>query len=321
MASSALFVVRRLGIAALVWLSTLAAFGLFHAGVPDRAADAQLNAQLGPGKPITWQYLHYLVRLLHGDLGQSLVQGLSVDALLWRALPPTLSLMIGGVVLWLELSAYLNRSGLLWLQSGYVPLTHNPGAWLILRRHVLRPAIIPVITTAAAGFGTLLGAAAIVDQTFALNGIGQALLTAVKTGDLMTIMGTVLITVILICLASLLADIAQKILDPRSPEGATESVTSGVAEPPVLPVTPGVGVVGRRLAGGARVLVPTGRWRLRARPVPHRWRLRCRHDSIVGAFAAVGLRGSRGSGAACDSRGSSTGWGSGTGRAQGGQGG
>jgi peptide/nickel transport system permease protein len=305
MASFALFVVRRLlGIAALVWLSTLVAFGLFHAGVPDRAADAQINAQLGPGKSITWQYFHYLVRLLHGDLGQSLVQGLSVNALLWRALPPTLSLMIGGLVLWLaigvlagiisalrpgsladriitgstltamivptflaallllELSAYLNRSGLLWLQSGYVPLTHNPGAWLgrmilpwiavaatqagltariarsaildvlgedyirmarakgvdqrrILLRHVLRPAIIPVITAAAAGFGTLLGAAAIVDQTFALNGIGQALLTGVKTGDLMTIMGTVLITVILICLANLVADVAQKILDPQ----------------------------------------------------------------------------------------------------------
>ncbi|HEX4255736.1 MAG TPA: ABC transporter permease [Streptosporangiaceae bacterium] len=305
MAGFALFVVRRLlGIAALAWLSTLAAFGLFHAGVPNRAADAQLNAQLGPGKPITWQYFHYLVRLLHGDLGQSLTQGLSVDALLWRALPPTLSLMIGGLVLWLaigvlagivsalrpgsladriiiggtltamivptflaallllELSAYLNRFGWLWLQSGYVPFSHNPGAWLgrmilpwiavaatqagltaritrsaildvlsedyirmarakgvdrrrILLRHVLRPAVIPVITTAAAGFGTLLGAAAIVDETFALNGIGQALLTAVKTGDLMTIMGTVLITVILICLASLLADIAQKILDPQ----------------------------------------------------------------------------------------------------------
>jgi peptide/nickel transport system permease protein len=305
MASFALFVVRRLlGIAALVWLSTLAAFGLFHAGVPNRAADAQINAQLGPGQPVTWQYLHYLGRLLHGDLGQSLIQGLSVNALLWRALPPTLSLMIGGLVLWLavgvlagivsalrprsladriitgstltamivptflaallllELSAYLNRSGWLWLQSGYVPITHNPAAWLgrmilpwiavaatqagltaritrsaildvlsedyirtarakgvdgrqIILRHVLRPAIVPVITTAAAGFGTLLGAAAIVDQTFALDGVGQALLTAVKTGDLMTIMGTVLITVILICLASLLADIAQKVLDPR----------------------------------------------------------------------------------------------------------
>jgi peptide/nickel transport system permease protein len=164
-------------------------------------------------------------------------------------------------LLLLELSAYLSRSGLLWLQPGYVPLSQNPAAWLgrmilpwiavaasqagltaritrsaildvlaedyirtarakgvpsrdIFVRHVLRPAIIPVITTAATGFGTLLGAAAIVDQTFALNGVGQALLTAVKTGDLMVVTGAVLITVILICLASLLADLAQAFLDP-----------------------------------------------------------------------------------------------------------
>jgi peptide/nickel transport system permease protein len=304
MAGFALFLLRRLlGIAVLVWLVTLATFGLFRLGGPNRAASAQINAQLGSGEPASWQYFHYLVRLLHGDLGQSLTTGLSVDALLWRALPPTLSLMIGGLLLWLltgvlvgtvsalhpgsltsqiatvgtltalmvptflvallllELSGYLARNGLLWLQPGYVPLTQNPGAWLgrmilpwiavaatqagltaritrsaildvlaedyirtarasgvpwkrIFRRHVLRPAIIPVVTTAAVGFGTLLGAAAIVDETFALNGIGQALLTAVKADDLMVVMGTVLITVILICLASLLADIAQAVLDP-----------------------------------------------------------------------------------------------------------
>jgi peptide/nickel transport system permease protein len=305
MAGLARFLLRRLlGIAVLVWLVTLAAFGLFRAGVPNRAADAQLNAQLGPGQSASWQYFHYLVRLLHGDLGQSLTVGVSVDSLLWHALPPTLSLMIGGLLLWLvigvlagtvsalrpgsaadriitggtltalviptflaallllELSAYLDRGGVLWLQPGYVPLTQNPGAWLgrmilpwiavaatqvavtaritrsaildvlaedyirtarakglawnrIFGWHVLRPAIIPVITTAATGFGALLGAAAIVDQTFALNGIGQALLTAVKSGDLMVIMGAVLITMILISLASLLADIAQGILDPH----------------------------------------------------------------------------------------------------------
>jgi peptide/nickel transport system permease protein len=305
MAGFTLFLLRRLlGIAALAWAVTLAAFGMFLAGVPNQAADAQINAQLGPGRPVAWQYAQYIVRLLHGDLGQSLTGGLSVDELLWRALPPTLSLMTGGLVLWLlggtvagavsalrpgsladrvitggtlaavvvptflaallllELSAYLDRSGLLWIQPGYVPLTQNPGAWLgrmvlpwiavaatqvgltaritrtallevlgedyirlaraqgvtrrrIFWRHVLRPAIIPVITTAGTGLGTLLGAAAIVDQTFALNGIGQALLTAVKAGDLMVIVGTVLITVILVSLASLLADLAQAALDPQ----------------------------------------------------------------------------------------------------------
>ena len=81
--------------------------------------------------------------------------------------------------------------------------------------HVLRPAILPVIASVGAGFGVLLGSAAIVDQVFALGGIGQALLTAVKEGDLMVVMGVVLVTVILISLVNLIADICQAVLDPR----------------------------------------------------------------------------------------------------------
>jgi len=303
--SFALFLLRRLlGIVVLVWAVTLAAFALFRVGVPSPAADAQINAQLGPGEPVTWQYFHYLLRLLHGNLGDSLTVGLSVNTVLWRALPPTLSLMIGGMMLWLvsgilvgtvgalrpgswadrivtgaalsamvvptfllallllDLSTYLARSGHLWLQPGYVPFTQSPGQWLgrmilpwiavaatqaavtakltrtaildvmgqdyiktarakglarrhIFWHHVLRPASIPVIVSVGVGFGVLLGSAAIVDQVFALGGIGQALLTAVKEGDLMVIMGTVLVTVILISLVNLAADICQAVLDPR----------------------------------------------------------------------------------------------------------
>jgi peptide/nickel transport system permease protein len=47
------------------------------------------------------QYFHYLQHLLHGNLGATETVGLSVDELLWRALAPTLSLVIGGMVLWL----------------------------------------------------------------------------------------------------------------------------------------------------------------------------------------------------------------------------
>jgi peptide/nickel transport system permease protein len=64
--------------------------------------------------------------------------------------------------------------------------------------HVLRPSILPVVASVGAGFGVLLGAAAIIDQVFALGGFGQVLLVAVSGGDLMIVMGVVLLTVILI---------------------------------------------------------------------------------------------------------------------------
>src|SRR3984885_15753377 len=102
MVGFAVFLMRRLlGSAVLVWVGTLAAFGLFRLGVPSQLADGQIDAQLGQGESASWQYVHYLLRLLHGDLGQSLTIGLPVDTVLWRALPPTLSLLIGGMLLWL----------------------------------------------------------------------------------------------------------------------------------------------------------------------------------------------------------------------------
>jgi SAM-dependent methyltransferase len=85
----------------------------------------------------------------------------------------------------------------------------------IFWHHVSRPASIPVIASVGVGFGVLLGSAAIVDQVFALGGIGQALLTAVKQGDLMVVMGTVLVTVIVIALVNLIADIGQALVDPQ----------------------------------------------------------------------------------------------------------
>jgi peptide/nickel transport system permease protein len=304
--SFALFLLRRLlGIVVLIWVVTLAAFGLFRLGVPSQLADRQINAQLGPGETASWQYAHYLLRLLHGDFGQSLTIGLPVSTVLWRALPPTLSLLIGGMLLWLAggviagmLSAlragsavdkfvtgatltvaivptflicllllavftYVARTGFLWMQPGYVPLTRDPGAWLgrmvlpwialaatqagltarltrstvlevlsedyvrtarakglsrgrVIWYHVLRPSLVPLIHSVSVGLGTLLGSAVIIDQTFTLGGLGQTFLLAAKADDLMVVMGTVLVTVILVSLANLIADVCQALLDPRS---------------------------------------------------------------------------------------------------------
>src|ERR1700744_4161474 len=89
------------GIAVLAWAVTVAAFVLFRVAVVGELADVEINAQLGAGEPAWVQYFHYLLHLLHGNLGATETVGLSVEELLWRALPPTLSLVIGGMVLWL----------------------------------------------------------------------------------------------------------------------------------------------------------------------------------------------------------------------------
>lgn len=72
----ALWLLRRLlAIAVLTWVVTLAAFAFFRIGVESPATSAQINQPLGQGQPASWQHVHYLLRLLHGNLGESLTPG------------------------------------------------------------------------------------------------------------------------------------------------------------------------------------------------------------------------------------------------------
>ena len=81
--------------------------------------------------------------------------------------------------------------------------------------HVLRAAILPVVSSVGVGFAAILGAAAIVDQVFALGGLGQAFLVAAKAGDLMVIMGVTIATVILIAIVNLITDVCYALLNPQ----------------------------------------------------------------------------------------------------------
>jgi peptide/nickel transport system permease protein len=108
------FLIRRIltGVVVL-WLVATAAFFLFFARpvatvahqLAGRAATPQVIAQvirnLGLNQPITVQYWHFLGHLAHGDLGYSYYTGESVNTMLKQDLPPTASLVIGGMILWL----------------------------------------------------------------------------------------------------------------------------------------------------------------------------------------------------------------------------
>jgi peptide/nickel transport system permease protein len=95
-----------------MWFVTIATFLLFFVAPQDPARllagknttaqeIAQINARLGLNQPILVQYWHYLDRLVHFNLGTSYFTGTSVNTILKEDLPPTLSVMVGGAVLWL----------------------------------------------------------------------------------------------------------------------------------------------------------------------------------------------------------------------------
>ncbi|MFG1964414.1 ABC transporter permease [Nonomuraea sp. NPDC049028] len=106
------FLLRRALLGVLVlWLVTLGTFLLFFVAPSDPArtlAGRQATPEqvelirhnLGLDRPILVQYLDYLNRLIHGDLGQSYFSGESIGKLLSQDFPPTASLVIGGAILW-----------------------------------------------------------------------------------------------------------------------------------------------------------------------------------------------------------------------------
>jgi peptide/nickel transport system permease protein len=86
---------------------------------------------------------------------------------------------------------------------------------LILFRHALRNAMIPVVTTIGLQMGALLGGAVMTETVFTWPGIGSALISAVTRRDYPVVQGAVVITVTAFIFTNLLVDIIISYLDPR----------------------------------------------------------------------------------------------------------
>lgn len=86
---------------------------------------------------------------------------------------------------------------------------------LVLFRHVLRNALIPVVTLLGILVGELLSGAVVVETLFARQGIGRLLVDAVGVKDIPVIQGAVLLASISFVLINLLVDLSYSVIDPR----------------------------------------------------------------------------------------------------------
>lgn len=85
----------------------------------------------------------------------------------------------------------------------------------VTSRHALKNALIPVITVTGILVGRLLGGAVIVEQIFALPGLGRYIFDAISTRDYPVVQGTVLIFTLVFILVNLLVDVLYGVVDPR----------------------------------------------------------------------------------------------------------
>lgn len=86
---------------------------------------------------------------------------------------------------------------------------------IVIYRHALRNAMLPIVTIIGLQFGTLLGGAVLTETVFAWPGIGRLLVDAIAFRDYPIIQGTVLVIAIGFVLANLLVDVLYAYLDPR----------------------------------------------------------------------------------------------------------
>jgi peptide/nickel transport system permease protein len=93
------------------------------------------------------------------------------------------------------------------------------GEGIIIFRHALRNALIPVITVIGFQLGSLLGSSAVIEVIFGMNGVGNTLLQAIFNRDYTLVQGAVLYLAIVFVLVNLAVDVLYAVLDPRINQG------------------------------------------------------------------------------------------------------
>jgi len=270
-------------------------------------AVAALNHTLGLDQPFWQRYWHWLLNVLHGNFGTSLM-GQSVNHELAIHVPTTLGLLLYALVVAVALSIVVaalaarrpngiaDRISLTVSMLGLstapyafaflliiifaVKLTwfpvlsgavHGPGGffknltlpaaaigfglfavytrllradlveqmqredyivtakakgvapWRVLLRHALRNSMFNLITVIGLNLGGLVGAAAIIETIFQVQGIGNDLLTGISNHDVPLVEGITLVFALVTVLGNLLADLSYAVLDPRIRYGSSNS--------------------------------------------------------------------------------------------------
>jgi peptide/nickel transport system permease protein len=112
----------------------------------------------------------------------------------------------------------LVRAGVLEvLQAPYITTARAKGLppRVILARHLLRNALLPVVTASGLQFGHLLGGAVIVETVFAWPGLGKLLIDAIAERDYTTLQAIVLVFGTIFVALNLALDVLYGVLDPR----------------------------------------------------------------------------------------------------------
>jgi peptide/nickel transport system permease protein len=166
-------------------------------------------------------FVFALVGILIFALGLSLIPssgfvpisdglGLNLQSLALPAI--ALGLGLGGVIVRTTRSAMLDV-----LDADYVRFARASGfgGGTVIFRYALRNASVPILTVLGLQLGYLLGGTIVVEQLFAIPGLGQLIVQAMLTRNYPVVQAAVLVFVVAFLLASLLTDVLYAVVNPR----------------------------------------------------------------------------------------------------------
>src|ERR671919_315009 len=201
-------------------------------------------------RPLTVQFFDWVGRAASGDLGESYFFKAKVSTLIGERMPITITLGLTGLVIALLVSlplgmlpisgtgswqhyvmpgivlafsaipalTRLTRAGMIQaMGSDYIRTARAKGLSRasILLKHALRNAAIPVVAIAAVQLGFMLGGSIVIEQVFALHGVGFLAWESIAKNDFPVVQAVVLVLAGIYVGLTMLAHLLNAVLDPR----------------------------------------------------------------------------------------------------------
>jgi peptide/nickel transport system permease protein len=131
-----------------------------------------------------------------------------------RMVLPVIALAVGQIAIYTRL---LRTDMISTLQEDYISVARAKGMpnRRILLQHAFRPSSFSLLTVAAINIGTLIGGSVVIEQIFAINGMGTLIVTSIFKRDYLVIQGCVLLIAVVFVTANFVVDILYAYLDPR----------------------------------------------------------------------------------------------------------
>jgi peptide/nickel transport system permease protein len=176
---------------------------------------ASVGALLGVSVPVfVWGLVLLLLFSLHWRLFPTSGAGGTPGEMLRALVLPAIAtgFFLAGVVSRITRASILQMLGQDFARTARAK---GLGEWAVVGRHVLRNAIIPILTVIGLNVGTLLSGAVVAETVFTRPGIGRLALDAILARDYPVIQGVVLVSSFAVLLLNLAVDVLYGLADPR----------------------------------------------------------------------------------------------------------